>query len=119
MPKKHRIALVSVIAAIAAGAAVFTFANAETIENLQKQISAAQQELSTLIPLLDNSGGTPEENTAIKNEINSINGQADALGNQWKNISAPQSQVQVGWQDKTIQTLQQTIESIKSTFGIM
>ena len=97
-------------------AAIFSLANAETIENLQKQIRAAQNEMAQLIPLLDNSGGTAAENAAIKNEVGAINRQADTL----TSINLPaanQQNLPDSWQ-KTIDSVRQAIETIKLNFGI-
>ncbi len=100
-------------------AAIFSLANAETIENLQKQIRAAQNEMAQLIPLLDNSGGTAAENAAIKNEVGAINQQADDLASQWKKINATPPKTQTDWQKNLIQDLQQIIDSVKSTFNLI
>ncbi len=116
--KNKKTVIFAAVALAALAIAFFSLANAGTIEDIEQRIVAAQKEMAELIPLLDNSGGAPAENAAIKNEIDKINQQADSLTSQWQAISNPPQQNPASAQEQIVRILQQTIEAVKLNFGI-
>ncbi len=115
---KHKKTIIVAAGALAALAiAIFSLVNAETIENLEKQIRAAQKQMADLIPLLETSGGAPEENAAVKSEVETINRQADTLTSIDIPAAANQKSGPDPWQ-KTIESVRQTIDAVKLKLGI-